>query len=62
MTTTVKLSYFKKQRSGQLRSVLLPLFLSTFHESDKLCDREKKFERRQRRRRSKLGGPGGILP
>ena len=62
MTTPVKLSYFKKQRSGQLCPILLPLFSSTFHESDKLHDREKKFERRQRRRRSKLGGLEAFSP
>ena len=62
MTIPVKLSYFKKQSSCQLRRILLPLFSSTFHESDKLYDREKKFERRQCRRRSKLGGLEMILP
>ena len=62
MTTPVKLSYFKKQRSGQLCPILLPLFSSTFHESDKLHDREKKFERRQRRRHSKLGGLEAFSP
>lgn len=62
MTISVKLSYFKKQRSGQLRPILLPLFSSTFHESDKLYDREKKCERRQRRRRSKLGGLEAFSP